>query len=457
MKFITTVALTLATLSPLPCVALETEFHSLADLPKTERERNVAKEDLPVLEVEPPNFDCPVCVDSDGGGGKLIQQILSNAHGLMAKSASFTRLKRSLRTLRGRRQYNKKIAKDSIVPILQISALHFDKFAIKARSFATTTAPQPSPLEKDMFAVLESVANTSASVLSEIANVIQTSDTVTAGLVTTSIISVLGYFELGTLQTTAALVDHIHALTGESTSSTSTVSQGDSANVGVFDDVLDFLSSQRDKSGLSPVLVKLTGDMKVIDSRLSKFVDDANTLITTSSSSGSTNVALSDATVASAAQLVVGVEASVINLVAIVAGTPTKSVGSILRSVSGLIVQSVSAILSRSTSTFNSVLAALEMDTSAKDTPVSGDILYYVTCLYILFGTEVECLLISVLLWILSPIWVPLLIVTSILQAITGSGGLRTTTTSKAKDWLSCQMGEFSCKNNVLSNALSAI
>jgi hypothetical protein len=457
MKVITTVALTLATLSPLPCVALETKIHSLADLPKTERERNVAKEDIPLLEVEPPNFDCPVCVDSDGGGGKLIQQILAKASGLMAKSASFASLKRSLRTLRGRRRYNKKISKASIVPILQKSALHFDKFAIKARSLTTTTDPQPSLLEKDMFAVLESVANTSASVLSEIANVIQTSDTVTAGLATTSILSILGYFERGTLQTTAALVDHINALTGASTSSTSTVSQGDSANIGVFDDVLDFLSSQRDKSGLSPVLVKLTGDMKVIDSRLSQFVENANTLIASCSGSSSTDVALSDAAVASAAKLIVGFEASVVNLVASVAGTPTKSVGSILGSVLGLMVQSVNAILSRSTSTFNSVLAALEMDTSAKDTPVSGDILFYVTCLYILFGTEVDCLIISVLLWILSPIWVPLLIVTSILQAITGSGGLRTKKQSKSSDWLSCQMEAFSCRNNVLSNALSAI
>jgi hypothetical protein len=174
MKFITTVALTLVTLSPLPCVALEkpTQFRNLADLPPTDLERNdcaMPQEDLPLLEVEPPNFDCPVCVDSDGGGGKLIQQILAKASGLMAKSASFTRLKRTLRTLRGRRQYNEKIAKDSIVPILQKSALHFDKFAIKARALTTTTAPQPSPLEKDRFAVLESVVNTSASVLSEIA------------------------------------------------------------------------------------------------------------------------------------------------------------------------------------------------------------------------------------------------------------------------------------------------
>jgi hypothetical protein len=69
----------------------------------------------------------------------------------------------------------------------------------------------------------------------------------------------------------------------------------------VFDDVLDFLSSQRDKAGLSPVLVKLTRDMKVLDSCLSKFVDDANTLIATRSSSGSINIALSNTAVASAA------------------------------------------------------------------------------------------------------------------------------------------------------------
>jgi hypothetical protein len=174
-------------------------------------------------------------------------------------------------------------------------------------------------------------------------------------------------------------------------------------------------------------------------------VEDTKTLIANRLGAGSTNVALSDAAVASAAKLVVGFEASIVNLVANVAGSTAESVGSILGSVSGLIVQSVSAILSRSTSTINSVLAALAMDTSAKDTPVSGNILFYVTCLYILFGTEVECLLISVLLWILSPIWVPLLIVTSILQAITGSGGLRTKQQSKSSDWLSCQMEVLSC------------
>jgi hypothetical protein len=60
------------------------------------------------------------CVDSEGDGGKVIQQILSKASGLIAKTASFTRLKRSLRTLRGRRRNNKKISKDTISFFLQV-------------------------------------------------------------------------------------------------------------------------------------------------------------------------------------------------------------------------------------------------------------------------------------------------------------------------------------------------
>jgi hypothetical protein len=288
--------------------------------------------------------------------------------------------------------------------------------------------------------------------------------------VTTSIISVLGYFERGTLQTTADLVDHINVLTGESTSSTSAVSQGDSANIGVFDDVLDFLSSQRDKSGLSPVLVKLTGDMKVIDSRLSQFVENANTLIATSSGSGSTDVALSDATVASATQLVVRVEASVINLVAIVAGTPTKSVGSILGSVLGLIVPSVNAILTRSSMTIDSTFVALNKDN--KEISVSGDTFYNICVEVKKFCVDFdcfpptaedlrECRRFAILAWILSPIWAPVAVVVIILYLLASIvqqiGGLRTTTTSKANDWLSCKVEEFGCQNNVLSNALSAI
>jgi hypothetical protein len=82
--------------------------------------------------------------------------------------------------------------------------------------------------------------------------------------------------------------------------------------------------------------------------------------------------------------LVVGFEASIVKLVATVAGTSIKSIGSILGSALGLITQSVNAILSRSTSSFNSALAALEMDTSTNDTPVSSNIVFRVTCLYIL-------------------------------------------------------------------------
>jgi hypothetical protein len=58
---------------------------------------------------------------------------------------------------------------------------------------------------------------------------------------------------ISNVRTTAVLVDHINALTGESSNSTSTVSQAALAESGVFDDVLDFLS-QRDKP---TILVKL--------------------------------------------------------------------------------------------------------------------------------------------------------------------------------------------------------
>jgi hypothetical protein len=168
-----------------------------------------------------------VFVDSDGNGDKLVQGILAKHSGLMAKSASFALLKRSLQTLRGRRQYNKKISKDSIVPMLQKSASHFDKFATKARTLTTTTDPQPSPLEqRHFFELLESVTNTSASVLSEIANVIQTADTVTAGLLTTSIVSILGCFERVNVRTTAVLIDNVSTVMRESTNSTAATSQG---------------------------------------------------------------------------------------------------------------------------------------------------------------------------------------------------------------------------------------
>jgi hypothetical protein len=126
----------------------------------------------------------------------------------------------------------------------------------------------------------------------------------------------------------------------------------------------------------------------------------------TRASLGSTNVALSDAAVA--ATLVVGMEASVANFVATVAGTTITSVGSIFGSVLGLIVQSVKAILSQSAVTFISVLVALKIDTGPKDTPVSSDTLVFWYCREI-EGSLGSCLLLSSLLWIFSPILVPVL------------------------------------------------
>jgi hypothetical protein len=73
-----------------------------------------------------------------------------------------------------------------------------------------------------------------------------------------------------------------------------------------------------------------------------------------------------------------------------------------------------------------------------------------------------QCRRFAILAWILSPIWVPVAVVIVILYLLAGiirgiSGGLRTTTTNKANDWLRCKVEEFSCQNNVLSNALTAI
>jgi hypothetical protein len=86
-------------------------------------------------------------------------------------------------------------------------------FAIEARTFMTSdtdgpSSAHPTALGQEMFAVLESVGNTSANVLTEIKNVIQTLDLMTAGLTTTSIISVLGFYK-SVNERTAVLVDYM--------------------------------------------------------------------------------------------------------------------------------------------------------------------------------------------------------------------------------------------------------
>jgi hypothetical protein len=151
----------------------------------------------------------------------------------------------------------------------KIPSHFFYKFAIEARTFMTTdtdgpSSAHPTAWEQEIFAVLESVGNTSANVLTEIKNVIHTSDSMTAGLTTTSVISILGFFESEN-ERTAVLVDYVHASTGESTSITTATLKRALAKSGVLDGTIDFLSSQRNKSGLSAVLVKLTRDMKLID------------------------------------------------------------------------------------------------------------------------------------------------------------------------------------------------
>jgi hypothetical protein len=137
----------------------------------------------------------------------------------------------------------------------------------------------------------------------------------------------------------------------------------------------------------------------------------------------------------------------------------------------GLIVQSVNAIFSRSASTIDSTFAALKKDD--KEISVSGDTFYYicVELTNLCFESDCfpptaedlrQCRRFAILAWILSPIWVPIAVVVVILYLLAAlvqsiTGGLRTTTTSKANDWLSCKVEEFSCQNNVLSKALSAI
>jgi hypothetical protein len=70
------------------------------------------------------------------------------------------------------------------------------------------------------------------------------------------LISILGFFERVNERTADVLVIYMNALTGGSANGTSSMSQDVSAESGVLDDVLGFLSSRRDKSGVSAVLVK---------------------------------------------------------------------------------------------------------------------------------------------------------------------------------------------------------
>jgi hypothetical protein len=170
-------------------------------------------------------------------------------------------------------------------------------------------------------------------------------------------------------------------------------------------------------------------------------------------------VALSQRAVASAAKLVVGVEMSVLNLVTTVATSITKSIGSVLGSVLGLFVQSVTAILGQSIMAIDSTFVASKRIPKRRLFPVIPSMCFCMISSVPIGGDPTAegrrgCLLFAILTYVLIPIWVPLVIVIAILQA---SRQFAKLTVSKPSDWLRCQMETFSCQNNALSNALSAI
>jgi hypothetical protein len=216
-----------------------------------------------------PEGSCPVCKDDAIGDG-IVKRAVSKASRVIRRSSTFSDFSKASRTPLGRRHFRQKVSANTITPIFLATGSRFAAVAASAKDLkfnATKSHLGGGSVEEDMLHLLEVVCNSSATVAFDIANAMERAPTATSGLVATSVLSLLGFFERVNLSTMSVLVDYLSRLVGgnePNTSALATPFSEESAD-DVFDEMLDFLATNGDKdaSGLTTALASLETELKI--------------------------------------------------------------------------------------------------------------------------------------------------------------------------------------------------
>jgi hypothetical protein len=207
----------LLTLLILTCSALD-KPRGQVDLLKgsleIQKKFEALKSSVNAFHLPAPEGSCPVCKDDAIGDG-IVKRAVSKASRVIRRSSTFSDFSKASRTPLGRRHFRRKISADTITPIFLATGSRFAAVAASAKdlkSNATKSHLGGESVEEDMFHLLEVVCNSSATVAFGIANAMGSAPTVTSGLVATSVMSLLGFFERVNLSTMSVLVGYLSRL-----------------------------------------------------------------------------------------------------------------------------------------------------------------------------------------------------------------------------------------------------
>jgi hypothetical protein len=377
-----------------------------------------------------------------------------------------------------RRRYEKVVSADLILPALTATSSHFAALALQSRKLLNATTNIAPPIETDLLAVLEQVSTLSANVAIELASAIRSADKVTAGLVATSTLALLGFYERITMATTSLLFDHVATLNGQDDVEKLDIKVSDlrvslsNRTDGVFGDVLGFLSTRRDTSGLVSVLKKFTKDMALLDESLARFLSRADTMLLTQRHGPfAADRVIPDESLWQLSGLMTGTVVTVVHSTqSITMGNSVDDIGvnRVLVSALGLTMKRVDSILNQAVKTLNSMFRFQTINNSKltinTTTPaVQGNtLLWFIACSV---GIEIpgplglnSCWIILSAWLVLAvatlPIWLPLVILGSIFGTGGGGSGQLRINNAAVQHRIQCQREALSCQTNALSAAL---
>jgi hypothetical protein len=411
-----------------------------------------------VLAVDSPELfgnSCPVCdtyklAELD----RFVQSTLSKYKRHIRNSSSFTRFQRSLRRPLVLRLYNKPVSAETIAPILRDTASHFAALADVARVLqksALDAAPTDSAVVTDTCALLEKVATTSALLVTEVSSALTSKDSVTAGIVATGVLSVLGFFERFTLSATSTIAGCAVALAGNSVQSVEGKLDTYSAVTldAAFSDVLTFLSARGDSSGLISALGRQNDGMLQVNDLLLELRSKAYPV-----ASGETTIEVEG--IAEVVSLIDGIAFTVLSSVIRLAVVIPPVIGGIATNTFGLFQQRVQTIVTLVNSTSSS--SHVMFDEAAKGSSVSGDTLLLRWCFKKHpreesddFTLELDVPPCAIPFLILtSPIWLPALLLFLIIYRLQNN--------SRAS-WsqVQCRIDALSCQNDALAASLPSL
>jgi hypothetical protein len=380
---------------------------------------------------------------------RFVKSTLFKYKRLIRNSSSFTRLRLALRRPLVLRRYNKPVSAETIAPILQDTASHFAALADAARVLqksALDAALTDSAIVTDTCALLEKVATTSALLVTEVSSALTSKDSVTAGIVATGVLSVLGFFECFTLSATSTIAGCAVALAGvEGKLDTYSAVTLDAA----FSDVLTFLSARGDSSGLISALGRQNAGMLQVNDLLLELRSKAYAV-----ASGETAIEVEG--LAEVVSLIDGIAFTVLSSVIRLAVAIPPVIGGIATNTFGLFQQRVQTIVTLVNSTSSS--SHVMFDEAAKGSSVSGDTLLLRWCFKKHpreesddFTLELDVPPCAIPFLILtSPIWLPALLLFLIIYRLQNNS-------SASWSQVQCRIDALSCQNDALAASLPSL